>query len=107
MRCLKCHGANGKGSPMRDTLPEIPDFTRSRWHQKRTDGQLLASILSGKGKGMPPFERKLSKKQAQGLVTYIRLFRPGGAKTTPVREDDFDKQLRKLQKQFQRLKERS
>jgi mono/diheme cytochrome c family protein len=107
MRCLKCHGANGKGGPMRDTLPEIPDFTRSNWHQKRSDGQLQASILEGKGKGMPPFEGKIGKKQAKGLVSYIRRFVRGGAKNRPVREDQFEKQFRKLQEQFQRLKKRS
>jgi hypothetical protein len=92
---------------MRDTLPEIPDFTRSKWHQKRSDGQLLASILEGKGKGMPAFDRKINKKQAQTLVSYIRSFRPRGAKITPVREDDFENQFRKLQEKFKQLKRQS
>jgi mono/diheme cytochrome c family protein len=107
MRCLKCHDANGKGNGMRDTLPEIPDFTRLKWHQKRSDAQLLASILSGKGKGMPAFDNKLSKKEAQSLVGYIRSFRPGRARTRPVREGDFDKQFQKLQEKFDRLMEQS
>src|SRR5512142_346507 len=30
--CVKCHGADGSGSPERDRLPEIPDFTKASWH---------------------------------------------------------------------------
>jgi mono/diheme cytochrome c family protein len=89
---------------MRDTLPDIPDFTHGKWHKKRSDGQLLASILEGKGKGMPAFDRKINKKQARGLVAYVRSFRPRGAKMTPVREDNFENQFRKLQKKFEQLK---
>src|SRR5262249_26420159 len=44
-RCVKCHGADGTGSPARDRLPEIPDFTQPSWQARRNDAQLLASIL--------------------------------------------------------------
>jgi mono/diheme cytochrome c family protein len=105
--CLRCHDADGKGSTGRDSLPEIPDFTRHQWHQKRSDAQLLVSILSGKGKAMPAFARKISKKQARRLVAYIRSFGPRQEKTTPASADDFDKQFRKLQEEFDQLKKQS
>src|SRR5438445_592196 len=56
--CVKCHGADGTGSPARDRLPEIPNFTDPAWQARRSEAQLLASILDGKGKEMPPFRDK-------------------------------------------------
>jgi mono/diheme cytochrome c family protein len=53
--CVKCHGADGTGSPARASMPEIPDFTDASWQARRSDARLLASILDGKGKEMPPW----------------------------------------------------
>src|SRR5262249_26045223 len=47
-RCVKCHGADGTGKPARGRLPEIPNFTEASWQARRSDAQLLASILDGK-----------------------------------------------------------
>src|SRR5262249_27761186 len=46
--CVKCHGADGTGNAARDRVPEIPDFTKAPWQGRRTDPQLLATILEGK-----------------------------------------------------------
>jgi uncharacterized membrane protein len=73
---VKCHGADGTGSQVRDRLPETPDFTDASWQGRRSDAQLLASILDGKGKEMPPARGKLSEEQARSLVAYIRAFAP-------------------------------
>jgi mono/diheme cytochrome c family protein/uncharacterized membrane protein len=73
--CVKCHGADGTGSRSR-RLPEIPDFTAAAWQARRSDAQLLASILDGKGKAMPPWRGKISKEQARGLGAYVRAFAP-------------------------------
>src|SRR5262249_43356972 len=54
-RCVKCHATDGTGSRVRERLPEVPDFTDGSWQARRTDDRLLASILDGKGEGMPPF----------------------------------------------------
>jgi mono/diheme cytochrome c family protein len=80
--CTRCHGADGSGSPARDELPEIPDFTSASWQAQRADGQLKASILDGKGMGMPPARAKIGSDQARDLVAFIRNFasianRPG------------------------------
>jgi mono/diheme cytochrome c family protein/uncharacterized membrane protein len=73
--CEKCHAADGTGSQVR-RLPELPNFTDTAWQARRGDAQLLASILDGKGKEMPPWRGKISEEQARGLVAYIRAFAP-------------------------------
>jgi mono/diheme cytochrome c family protein/uncharacterized membrane protein len=72
--CTKCHGADGTGSPGRRRQPKIPDFTDTAWQARRSDAQLLASILDGKEKAMPAWRDKISTEQAQGLATYVRQF---------------------------------
>jgi mono/diheme cytochrome c family protein len=74
--CAKCHGADGTGSLARDSLTEIPNFTDASWQARRSDEQLLAGILKGKGAEMPPWRDKISAEQAHSLVTYVRAFRP-------------------------------
>jgi hypothetical protein len=48
-QCVKCHGADGRGSAVRSALPEVPDFTHASWQERRSDAQLLAGILDGRG----------------------------------------------------------
>jgi mono/diheme cytochrome c family protein/uncharacterized membrane protein len=79
--CASCHGSDGSGSQVRRRKPEIPDFTDSSWQAKRSEDQLLASILDGKGKGMPPERGKISEEQARGLVAYVRTFAASGEET--------------------------
>jgi mono/diheme cytochrome c family protein/uncharacterized membrane protein len=74
--CLKCHGADGTGSPVRGRLPAVPNFTDASWQARRTDAQLLASILDGKGVEMPPWRKKISGEQARSLVAHVRAFAP-------------------------------
>src|SRR5262245_54540499 len=57
--CVKCHAADGTGSPARGLMPEIPNFTDGSWQARRNDAQLLVSILDGKGPGMPPGRAKI------------------------------------------------
>jgi uncharacterized membrane protein len=73
---VRCHGADGTGGRARDSLPEIPDFTAIDWQGRRSDAQLLAGILDGKGPEMPPFRAKMSEEQARGLTAYVRAFAP-------------------------------
>src|SRR5215831_13371933 len=75
--CALCHGADGRGSGVRATLPAIPDFTAPGWHQRRTDSQLIVSVLEGKGSDMPPFRDKVAREQARVLVAFVRSFAPG------------------------------
>jgi hypothetical protein len=94
-------------------VAEIPDFNSRRWQQRRSDAQLVASILEGKGTRMPAFGGKVSKGQARKLVAYIRSLAPARAKATrtvPTRaqagaglEDDFEKRFRQLQEEYDQL----
>jgi mono/diheme cytochrome c family protein/uncharacterized membrane protein len=78
--CVKCHGKDGTGSPARDRLSQIPDFTQATWQARRSDAQLVASILDGKGKDMPPGRGKLSGEQARDLLALVRAFAPAAEK---------------------------
>jgi mono/diheme cytochrome c family protein/uncharacterized membrane protein len=79
--CAECHGAKGTGNAVRRRLPEIPDFTDPSWQARRTDAQLMASIIDGKGPEMPPMGEEISKEQARGLVVFVRSF--GRARPEP------------------------
>src|SRR5215831_18799060 len=61
--CVKCHGADGTGKPARAQQPEIPDFTAASWQARRSNAQLLVSILDGKGQTMPDWRGTVSGKQ--------------------------------------------
>jgi hypothetical protein len=88
---VKCHGSDGTGSPARDRLPEIPDFTKSSWQARRSDAQLLASILDGKDE-MPSWRDKIGEEQARSLVAHVRAFAPNlgpakGASPRPLEQE--------------------
>ena len=105
--CAKCHEDNGNGESMRDNMPRMPDFTDGKWHRKRTDRQLLVSILDGKGEQMPPFHKKLTDNQAQELVTHIRTMNADSqSPPQPSAGDpeDFDSQFDQLRKELAELK---
>jgi mono/diheme cytochrome c family protein/uncharacterized membrane protein len=72
--CGKCHGADGTGSPVRKDHPKIPDFAAASGLAQRSDAQMLACILDGKGKDMPTWRGKISEQQASDLATYVRAF---------------------------------
>jgi hypothetical protein len=57
-------------------MPDIPDFSDTRWQSRRADEQLMASILDGKGDDMPPQRGKINDEQAKGareLRSHLRL----------------------------------
>jgi mono/diheme cytochrome c family protein/uncharacterized membrane protein len=107
LHCVKCHGADGTGSPARPSKSQIPDFTTPSWQARRTDAQLLASILDGKGTEMPPVRGKISEDEARGLVGYVRAFAPT-AKKSPKKEPEetasIDERFRRLQEQMDELR---
>jgi len=74
--CTQCHGADGKGTPARPTMPPIPDFTSRAWQQSRSDIQLMISILDGKDRLMPPNRGLISDDLARALVSKVRTFAP-------------------------------
>jgi mono/diheme cytochrome c family protein len=105
--CERCHGADGKGGKLEGT----PNFTSAAWQNKRTDFQLRASILEGRGIDMPAFRQRLDESQAKALVAHIRTFSPKDAGKEKRDEAimpaswDVEQALAKLQKEFDNLRQ--
>jgi mono/diheme cytochrome c family protein len=76
--CFTCHDTTGKGNPlMRNSMPELPDFTAADWQKSRGDKELSHSILDGKGKYMLPMKDKLGPVNVEQMVKLIRGFKGG------------------------------
>jgi mono/diheme cytochrome c family protein len=105
--CARCHDADGRGARVRQTMPTIPDFTLQTWQERRSDPQLLISVLDGKGTRMPPFRDRISREAARDLVAFVRSFdreRRSSAKSDP---DLFEARFRQLEQEFEHLRKRS
>lgn len=74
-KCLKCHGEKGKGDgPKADTLEKKPaDYTDKAFMAKFTDGKLKEEVLEGKPP-MPSYKEKLTSKDLDDVIAYIRTF---------------------------------
>jgi uncharacterized membrane protein len=70
---------------VRHRQPEIPDFSDPAWQARRSDAQLLASILDGKGKRMPSWRDEIRTEQARSLLAVVRGF--VSTPNQPVQED--------------------
>jgi quinol-cytochrome oxidoreductase complex cytochrome b subunit/mono/diheme cytochrome c family protein len=102
--CITCHGPGGKGTPMRTSMPRIPDFSDRAWQASHSDSQFVVSILNGKGSFMPAFQGRVNNDQARDLVAYLRALgppRPTGSEPQPA--NDFAKQFEQLQQQWNEL----
>jgi mono/diheme cytochrome c family protein len=99
--CVKCHGADAKGTQARESEPNIPDFTNSAWHKSRRDSQLAVSVLDGKGNGMPPFRGKLSATHVRDLVVYIRSVGPTEPRPAGTHSGDFDALFQQLEDELE------
>lgn len=73
-KCARCHGADGRGRTVTGEMLGVPDFTDENWWKGgRTDARLAASVADGRGE-MPPFGRKLTRREIAALVAYVRRF---------------------------------
>jgi mono/diheme cytochrome c family protein len=100
-RCQRCHAKDGGGE--RDAgVKALPDFRKSDWQARRSDAALRASILDGKGDGMPAFAGQLNEDQVRALIAYVRGLDPKRASPTAAAAD-FEKQFKELQKEYQAL----
>jgi hypothetical protein len=93
--CIRCHGVDGRGVW---DIPCVPDFTNPRFQATRSDGQLVRTILEGRGAVMPPFRGTLTLEEGWGMARYLRTFLPGaetpkpdtgtsGKEKTPAKDD--------------------
>lgn len=72
-RCAKCHGLDGRANTVMGENGAAPNFTDRAWQESVGDKRLTDSINHGR-EAMPSFKNKLSQKQVQALVAYIRQF---------------------------------
>jgi mono/diheme cytochrome c family protein len=73
-KCARCHGADGRGKTVAGGLLGVPDFTDEKWWKgDGTDARLITSVTEGRDE-MPPFGRKLSRREIAALVAYVRRF---------------------------------
>jgi cbb3-type cytochrome c oxidase subunit III len=101
--CIVCHGPDGTGSIMRPSMPPIPNFTDAGWHEQHTNGQLLASIMDGKGTLMPANSGRITPDQARDVLAYVRSFGPKTLAAAPATDTQFEQSFRQLQQQWDAL----
>lgn len=65
--CAKCHGQDGTGNTPKGKQLMARDFTDAEWQSSKNDAQLIKQVTDG-GEDMPPFGKKLTKDQIEGLV---------------------------------------
>jgi mono/diheme cytochrome c family protein len=75
--CLACHDTDGSGQTARKAMPDLPNFTDTKWQSSRSDPDFKQSILQGKGKFMLPMKDRLNPADTDQLVAYVRAFRDG------------------------------
>jgi hypothetical protein len=71
---IRCHGIDGRSVW---AIPDVPDFTDSRWQTSRSDAQIVNIIMEGRGAVMPMFRGTLALDEAWGMARYLRTFVPG------------------------------
>jgi mono/diheme cytochrome c family protein len=101
--CARCHGTDGKGENVRDSMAAIPDFSSGAWQAKRRDAQLAVSILDGKGTQMPAFRGKVPSNQVREVVAVIRALGPASNRALNVSSNDFEARFRELLKEIEDL----
>lgn len=74
-KCARCHGNSGKGDgPKAETLEKKPaDYTDKKKMGEFTDAQLKKITLEGK-QPMPAYQGKISDKDLEDAIGYIRTF---------------------------------
>src|SRR5262249_41827370 len=74
--CAKCHGDDGKAGTTRGKHLKGRNFTDAEWQADESDADLIKSVTEGKD-DMPPFGKKLTPEQIEGLVKNdVRGFAP-------------------------------
>ena len=71
--CAGCHGADGSARSPSGQKMFGRNLTDAKWQARRTNADLVRSILEGKG-NMPSFKDDLSEADAQALV--LEVIRP-------------------------------
>jgi mono/diheme cytochrome c family protein len=101
--CSGCHGRDGRGRGFMSVVPGVPDFSSRPWQRAKSDAQLAASILEGKGRLMPAWGRRLGSDKARELVAFVRTLGPPARDTGEIPASEFRRRFRTLQRQWEQL----
>jgi cytochrome c oxidase cbb3-type subunit 3 len=69
-RCVRCHGADGRGQTTIGQMTEAPDLTDAKWRAGRSRARMVESVTRGRGQ-MPAFSKKLTKDEIAAAVAYV------------------------------------
>ena len=72
--CASCHGNDGRAKTIKGRLKHTRDIADAQWQDNVSDERIFNSISNGRGK-MPAFGKKLSEKEINSLVAYVRRLR--------------------------------
>ena len=70
-RCVRCHGADGRGQTTIGQMTEAPDLTDAKWRAGRSRARMIESVTRGRGQ-MPAFSKRLTKDEIAAAVAYAR-----------------------------------
>jgi mono/diheme cytochrome c family protein len=105
--CARCHDDDLTGREGRDMGLPVPNFTSRHWQEKRSDAQVLVTILDGRGRSMPSFRDKLDEDDARALVAFLRQLGPGGSPQADAEPGDFRRRFAELQREMEELQRQS
>ncbi|HEV7743502.1 MAG TPA: cytochrome c [Pyrinomonadaceae bacterium] len=69
--CASCHGRDGGARTSRGRRNHSRNLKDPEWQERVSDERIFNSIMNGKGK-MPGYSKKLSEKEIDALVAYVR-----------------------------------
>ncbi|WP_434386944.1 c-type cytochrome [Melittangium boletus] len=78
-KCKSCHGGDGKGQTQMGKKEAIDDLSLPSWQSAHDDAAIRQVIAEGspKNKKMKAYKDKLSDKQLDALVAYVRTLKKG------------------------------
>jgi len=72
--CVSCHGTDGRAQTSKGKFSHARDFSDAQWQAEVSDERIFNSIMNGRSVrgNMPPFANKLSEKEVNSLVEFVR-----------------------------------
>ena len=72
--CVSCHGSDGRAKTSKGKFSHARDLADPQWQTEVSDERIFNSIMNGRNVrgNMPSFSNKLSAKEADSLVGFVR-----------------------------------
>ena len=72
--CVSCHGSDGRAKTSKGKFSHARDLADPQWQTEVSDERVFNSIMNGRNVrgNMPSFSNKLSAKEADSLVSFVR-----------------------------------